>query len=383
MSDVDVMRYLRDKRTRITKEVREFLYRHRDQFSAVNRWGDDVIERLSDYAAGGKMIRGGLVYLGAAMYGGASDDDATVEHRVRKAAGALELIQCFLLIHDDIMDQDELRRGKPTIHAQYARLSRTIQLRSAGMEDGREHFGRAMAICAGDIALLLAFELAGSIGQPQISELIAREISYVGLAQMNDVFRGLATEQAEESEILNLYRFKTGRYTFSVPLMIGAMIAGAGESDVELLSELGEYLGVIFQVRDDEIGLFSDSGESGKPAGSDISSGKQTLHRLYLRQNAGPAWPELARHFGSPASADSIAAVRNAAVSFGVRERIAALVAEQEKHALALIERLSPPRRNEPRGNDARRNGPVGDGPGQEGIAMLLDLVRYNSSRSR
>ena len=205
----------------------------------VNRFSADVCSRLLDYTLRGKMIRGGLVYLGRELFNGPA------EPGLAPVAAAIEIIQSALLIHDDIMDRDEVRRGKQTLHRHYG--EEAVALNSADPD----HVGSSLGICVGDIAFFIGFRLiaeshleAGLINR--LTSLFSREMGLVGVAQMEDVSwgaRNLRDHGASEAEILNLYRYKKGRYTFSLPLTAGALVAGRGSEEIILLESLGEKLG--------------------------------------------------------------------------------------------------------------------------------------------
>lgn len=304
------------------------------QLRTVNRFGNDVAKRLSEYCARGKLIRGALVVAGASLDGESRGDDlGAVEPRIEPPrpvvdlAAAVELVQAFLLIHDDIMDQDALRRGKPAIHEQFRH--------AMADEGGRDpaHYGSSQAISAGDVAMLLAVNVVAGVDlhetvRLRVIDLLTREIAMVGIAQMADVHFGHSPHEPTEREILSVYRFKTGRYTFSLPLMIGAIAAGVAEPAISQLSVLGEQLGIVFQMKDDEIGLYADQEESGKPAGSDIAENKRTLLRLWLFERAGDGErARLQQIFGrTPVDPDDLSYVRDRAVALGVRAQSAARV---------------------------------------------------------
>ena len=269
--------------------------------------------------------------LGAALVDGAVPDDAV------KAGAAIELFQSALLVHDDIMDRDETRRGDASVYMQYAGDAKRNGIRDA------LHIGESLGICAGDIAFFVAFEILSNLRvsssvRSDIIALSSRELQYVGVAQMADVYRGAldfstthlngfrdSEDAGSESETtLRVYLYKTGRYTFSLPLMIGALISGASQSRIENLERLGEKLGVLFQIKDDEIGLFGSESEIGKPVGSDIREGKKTIFYTELLGaiEAGDR-ARLDRVFGNvDADDDDIEWIRNTVESCGVRARI-------------------------------------------------------------
>ncbi len=310
--------YLVQQKARISHALDSYLHGEMKQLFERHPFGPDVADRLVDFSGRGKMIRGALVYLGAELYGHSEPGPATT-----RLACVMELLQSFLLIHDDIMDGDLLRRGGPSVFAQYEHMGRERQL-----ADPR-HFGESMGICAGDVAIFLATALVAHDEVPEglerkLLRLISTEIARVGLAQMSDVYHGVYPGQVPEQEIIDLYRFKTGRYTFSLPLMCGATIAHAPESDVSTLGLIGEGLGVVFQIKDDYIGLFGETDAIGKTVGSDIASDKKTLYRTFLFDAATEA--ERARLdtiFGSPdPDADDIDYVLGCMQDHGVVSRV-------------------------------------------------------------
>lgn len=286
--------YLKRRKDEIAPFLEGYLLRDSEAIFAGQRFGNDVARRLLEFTCRGKMIRGALVYLGAELYGHDDSDPALV-----RLAAVMELLQSFLLIHDDIMDRDRLRRGGPSIYAQFDEMGER-----EGIAD-HLHFGESMGICAGDVAIFLATglishdEIASEYRQPLLAA-VSQEIARVGLAQMGDVFHGVSTGPVTEEDVINVYRFKTGRYTFSLPLICGAILAGADERDRESLGLVGEGLGVVFQIKDDEIGLFGSSDGIGKTVGSDISEDKKTLHRISLFESVGDGErEELAKLFGA------------------------------------------------------------------------------------
>ncbi len=294
------------------------------ELTAVNRWGEDLRTRLLDFTERGKLIRGSLVAASSVALGREPD------RAVYTVAAAVELVQSFLLIHDDIMDEDPLRRGVPAIFEQYGRHGVEHGFRSAA------RFGESMGICAGDVAVLVGFAAIGGIDvspttRVRLITLLASEIAKVGVAQMADVANGHAPESATETDIMSVYRFKTGRYTFSLPLMLGAILADTDEATIGALGRWGELEGIIFQIRDDELGLMQDTDDIGKPAGSDVAANKQTLHRLVLSSRLpGSGYEDVMRCFGQDSlRPDQIARVREALVATGtiaaIDERVASL----------------------------------------------------------
>lgn len=301
----------------IQKTIEAYLQDSRQEHQSVNRWGEEIQDRLLPFINNGKLIRGGLSLLGYQMY---SPGDVTP---ALPLAAAMEFFQSGFLVHDDIMDLDTTRRGNPSIYYQYQQLAARRNI----TEDAR--MGQSLGICAGDICFFWAYDLLSRLEGDalllrRLYSLASREYTKVGLAQMEDVYFGYLEEEVSREEIFNVYRFKTARYTFSLPLMLGAILGGADESQVQILAGLGESLGLIFQIKDDELGLFGDEKQTGKPVGSDISEGKKTLIRYYLLESASEREKlQLSGLFGNPhISTQDIAYVRDLVRKNGILSQI-------------------------------------------------------------
>jgi geranylgeranyl diphosphate synthase, type I len=371
---MDIPQILKELRPPIEGSLKAFFSIRRKPLARVNRWGADLPARLLEFSLQGKMIRGCLITLSYRMF--VSDvpprtfGPETIPPWVSRIAAAYELVHSSLLVHDDIMDRDALRRGKATIYSQYA---------EAGKREGigdADRFGESLGICAGDVGFFLAFEmLAGpdpalSHAEPgaglirSILRLWSNELTSVGLAQMEDVALSFSEKKPGEPEVLSLYRHKTARYTFSLPLMTGALAAGRGEDTVERLAELGEHLGIIFQIKDDELGIFGAEEEIGKPLGSDLREGKKTLLSLRLAQACGDEYRKtVLRVLGAGlASPPRLAPLRELAERSGVMARLREMCGELKKKAEAVIELLEIDERSK---------------------ALMRGLLAYNLERKR
>jgi len=325
---------LTEHREAIARSLASMIDNAAGHLDRVGTWGSDFRRRLRVFALGGKLIRGSLVAAGAQAFGYKPDAN------VYQIAAAVELIQSFLLIHDDIMDEDALRRGEPSVFEQY---------RQFGADSGYTNaarFGESMGICAGDVAMLLAFEGVASTAldpglRMEIVRRLAAEIADVAVAQMADVANGHTCGQVTEEEILLVYRHKTGRYTFSLPLGLGALVANAPADDIEALGRWGELQGIIFQIRDDRLGLMEETETTGKPSGSDVTTNKQTLHRLKLFAAApGTPWEPVLSYFGNPVSSDQLRQVRSALSDLGILAKIDLRVGQLRQESDAVVGQL-------------------------------------------
>jgi geranylgeranyl diphosphate synthase, type I len=355
--------FLDSARGLIAAALTDYLAGWRKESAAVTGLGADLCDRLLDFSLQGKMIRGCLVPVGSSLCGGRGEAECRDDPLVT-AGAAMELFQSGLLIHDDIMDRDPTRRGRPSMFRQYAEAASR-----RGSPDPL-HLGEAQGICAGDAAYFLAFELLGRMRAEPAAvgsalRLCARELTRVGMAQMQDVAWGASPADVAEEEILRMYTFKTARYSFSLPLSLGAVIAGAADERLAELGKLGECLGILFQIRDDELGLFGSAEELGKPVGSDVREGKKTLYYAGLMARAGPEERERLRGvFGNPESSErDLAYVRGCAESLGVRDQVEARARGMEEKARGMIEAIGAA------GGKDRR--------------MLVELLDFISTRRR
>jgi geranylgeranyl diphosphate synthase type I len=223
---------------------------------------------------GGKRIRPTFAWWGWRGAGG--DPDAPGVPAVLRAIAALELIQACALVHDDLMDASATRRGRPTVHVEFARRHADAAWR------GRPaRFGAAAAILLGDLALVWADDMLRGAGLPvdaaarAATPWEAMRTEVLG-GQYLDVFIQ-STGDTSARAALQVDRYKTAAYTVERPLHLGAAIAGADPELVACYRRFGADIGVAFQLRDDLLGVFGDPAVTGKPAGDDLREGKRTL----------------------------------------------------------------------------------------------------------
>ncbi len=214
--------------------------------------------------AGGKKMRPALVILSCEAVGGRKED-------AFKTASAVELIHTFSLIHDDIMDKDDMRRGKPSVHAIW---------------------GEPMAILAGDTIFSKAFgsmlETNTENVQPQrimraMSSAVDACIKLCEGQALDIGFEGKL--DVNEDEYLNMIYKKTAAL-ISAATKAGALIGGGTDEQIDALAEYGRLIGMAFQIQDDYLDVVSDAAEIGKPVGSDIVKGKMTLMVVHTLSKA-------------------------------------------------------------------------------------------------
>ena len=294
---------------------------------------------------GGKRLRAALVHGGARLF----DPEADRLPAVCDAAAAMELLHTYFLIHDDIMDEDETRRGGPSAHAALAAAT------------GDAKLGRDLAILAGD--------LASSLHERLIADLDAsedRRRAAAGLfARMHaDVIHGQALDLLGAAAPEEVADHKTASYTTVGPMAIGAALGGASVADVARVAEIARPIGIAFQISDDLLGAFGDPAATGKPRGSDLRSGKSTaLVRIALERADEGGRAAIRAVLGvRGASAEAIDAAIEAIARTGARESC-------EERAAALA------------GGAIREIEASGFAP--EGIAMIAHVARLAVFRER
>lgn len=250
----------------------------------VGHWNNDLLERLEPFATSGKLLRGSTLCFAYEAFG---DDSKSCPRPVLDAAMALEIVHSALLIHDDIMDGDELRRGHPSFHRQYRDLS-------GSHTDDADRLGVNMALAAGDAAIFLGMELLMRSLKEHGDEtgaysLFIDQMLSTSAGQMQDVYMERAGDKPSKKVIYELMETKTAAYTLALPLAMGAALAGQPPSELKLLKAIGTAGGTIFQIRDDELGVMGNPELTGKPIGSDIKEGKITLLYYYLIKTCTPS----------------------------------------------------------------------------------------------
>lgn len=318
---------------RVLKNLKDFISGHSEPEQA---WQADAVKRLEALAVRGKLMRGCLVCYSYELCSG--QRRSKLPEQVIGAAVAIEMIHCGLLIHDDIIDGDELRRGRPAVHVQYRSEARRRQIGQAG------RLGESLALCAGDMAILMAFEAlaAGKIQDSELVSFFARRLTTVSAGQMQDTFLGNSAACPSKHEIYRVMRSKTAAYSVALPLVAGAILAGLAKTMRNRLDAIGIAAGTIFQIRDDELGIFGRPEAIGKPVGSDIREGKKTLLYYYIWQAAGKRERErLTTIFGNSKAAQAdIDYVRRSMKRYNVQAKLQTDIKRLEKTAYGHIEKL-------------------------------------------
>jgi geranylgeranyl diphosphate synthase type I len=260
----------------------EFIGRQRGVLGAI---GPDMLpwmDAISGLLASGKRLRPAFCYWGWRAAGGED------RPQVHAAAAALELLHASALVHDDLIDASDIRRGQPSVHRRFA-----ARHAEGGWRGSADAFGAGAAVLIGDLLMAWTDELfqasglapdALRRGQPVLdamrSELVCGQ--YLDLL-------GQAAGDGTVADALRVVRYKSAKYTVERPLQLGAALAGACAPLATACAGYGIGVGVAFQLRDDVLGVFGDPSQTGKPAGGDLREGKRTVLVAIARERASAA----------------------------------------------------------------------------------------------
>jgi geranylgeranyl diphosphate synthase type I len=311
-------------REKLDRELAAWLVAKR-QAAAGAREMLDLIDGVGELVTqGGKRLRPALVYYTYRACGGIQDDEAL------PVALAAELLHTYLLIHDDIMDHAEVRRGQPSAHERFRQSHRAL-----GFHGDAQDFGRSVAILLGDLAHTWAVELCTGADLPRE---VARRFSVMSEEVIGGQYLELLVAQrrsAREEELLRVLRLKSGRYTAERPIQLGALLARAPEPVLAALSRYGTAVGEAFQLQDDLLGMFGDLGTVGKPVGEDLREGKFTFLIFHALAAATPAQRQvLEAALGNPdLPADEAARAQRLLEETGARAKVTEMVAERLRSA--------------------------------------------------
>jgi geranylgeranyl diphosphate synthase, type I len=262
---------LEDFKKKVDKEIIAFF----DKTIKETRGKDAIISDALGYVkkftlAGGKRIRPALMYYGYIGAGGKEKE------KMLKTSVSIELIHMFLLMHDDIIDRDIERHGKETVNRRYEKLGEKLF-----PQKNAKHFGTSVALIIGDMIAALGNQILFDSGFNEKNIMKALSglqsiISYTVIGEVKDFYieyKGKATEK----DVMDMYEYKTAKYTIEGPLHLGAVLGGSDEKLLKSISAYSIPVGIAFQIQDDILGIFGDEKKLGKEVGSDIEEGKITI----------------------------------------------------------------------------------------------------------
>ena len=285
--------------------------------------------------AGGKRVRPTFAYWGWRGVVGGEEPLCSV----LPALSALELLHTFALVHDDVMDASDTRRGLPTAHRAAA-----ARHRAAGHTGDPDRYGEAVAVLIGDLCMVWADRLMAHAAVPADRLLDVRRcydqmrVETVA-GQFLDVLGENDSANWTVDRALRVARYKTASYTVQRPLLFGACLAGADADDplIAAYTRYGLAVGEAFQLRDDLLGVYGDPQTTGKPAGDDLRTGKPTALLMLARQLADPAQRRALERAGSVTSAREVDRLADVVRDTGATARVERMISDRVTEALAAL----------------------------------------------
>ena len=294
----------------VQKELDAFCAARRDEFEAISPDLVPVVEYSRNLLTGGKRFRALFCYWAWAASLDQSSIPQNENQRARSAkamvgiCASLEMFHGAALVHDDLLDQSDTRRGTPSVHKRFEALHK-----DSGWVGSPERFGLAGSVLVGDLMLGWSSEIFGNalLNSPtsEAESAARQEFSKMRVEVMAGQYLDVLEENAATTRPIEeavgranrVMLYKTAKYSIEAPLLIGAAFAGAPTGLMRGLSAFGIPLGMAFQLRDDILGVFGDPAVTGKPAGDDLREGKRTvlvaLTRQSLTGSSGQVFEEL------------------------------------------------------------------------------------------
>ena len=256
----------------MTDQLREDLAERRSDCAYIGSDYADLTAALEEFVLrGGKRLRPAFAYWG---WRAVADRDA--DPSVLRLFAALELLHACALVHDDVIDDSATRRGLPTVHRLFAQTHRDRHWSGSA-----DQFGLSAAILLGDLALVWADDIVATADLPADAQ---RRVQRVWADIRTEVLGGQYLDIVAESSgattvasAMTVNTYKTASYTVTRPLQLGVAAAADRPDVLAIFHEVGNDLGVAFQLRDDVLGVFGDPAVTGKPSGDDLRSGKRTV----------------------------------------------------------------------------------------------------------
>lgn len=319
----------------IDAELAQFLADRQSFVAGLDAELAVATEAIADFVlSGGKRTRPAFAWMG--WLGAAPEGDEGAS--VLRACAALELVHANALIHDDIIDRSDTRRGAPSVHQDFAHRHHL-----GGFTGDGERFGTAVAILLGDLALAWADDMFHSAG---LSAEARSRAHPVWTAMRTEMLGGQLLDVAAEASVradvadaMRVNRYKTAAYTVERPLHLGATLAGADAELIAAYRGFGIDIGVAFQLRDDLLGVFGDAAVTGKPSGDDLRTGKRTvLIAMSVERADTVAGQHLRSALGTDLSDAEVDELRALITATGAREAIEVRIDQLAERAFSTLD---------------------------------------------
>lgn len=325
----------------VQSAITEYLAAQQAPLAAIGPELSELSELAATFTGGGKRLRPAFCLWGYAAAAGLPDGDELPP--LLRAAASLDLLHVSALVHDDVMDASDTRRGLPAVHRQLE-----ARHREAGWLGASDRFGQAGAILLGDLLVMWSVQLLESAGLAP--DALARALP-LAQAMRTEVTCGqyldvLMQHQPSDDpqrmldQARRVVEFKTARYTVQRPVQLGAALGDADPALLAALAAYGSPLGRAFQFRDDLLGVFGDAATTGKPAGDDLREGKRTvLVAQAYAANTPAARAELDRLLGDPTLDETgVARARELIADSGAAEVVEQMIDAELDQALAALD---------------------------------------------
>jgi geranylgeranyl diphosphate synthase type II len=315
--------------------LRQLLDEGRARAAATSAEHARLWDALAAASEGGKRFRPALVTAAHDALGGTRAASAVM------VGAAVELLHTAFVIHDDVIDGDEVRRGSLNVSGTF----RAQAIASGASPEDADGFGLTAGILAGDLALAAAIRAVATCGAPapvvhRLLDLFDAALHTTAAGELSDVRLSLHGT-ASLSESLSMAEQKTSAYSFALPLQAGALLAGADEGTVDALEKIGRVLGTAFQLLDDLLGVFGDPTRTGKSTTSDLRTRKQTPLLAHARST--PEWERIHPYVGRELDDTELDDVRRLLTASGTRAFVEELVAARLSTARTMVEQLGVP----------------------------------------
>ena len=334
----------------IDSQLDSFFSQKRDEVGEISPDLVPLIDYSHGMLRGGKRFRARFCYWGWRSVAGTHDAPPadSSEHPAFVLATALEVFHAAALVHDDIMDRSDTRRGELSGHRHFERHHQ-----QQGFGGDAVHYGESTALLVGDLMLAWSSELVtqalSGVRVPKIIADTRREFhtmwNEVTLGQYLDIHEESAWTTVSDDErfhrAMRVVTFKSAKYSMEAPLLLGASLADASAEQLSQLAHFGLPLGIAFQLRDDLLGVFGDPEHTGKPAGDDLREGKRTVLIALAESEMSPGVRGVFNDMlGDPdVTDDQIAVMQQTLRDSGAVERLEGIIADAADKARAALDR--------------------------------------------
>jgi geranylgeranyl diphosphate synthase, type I len=337
--------------TLVQEHLDEFCSNQRTEFSAISEDLEPLVDYTQALLTGGKRFRALFCYWSwvghlALSAPQSSEQKAKSAEAMVGIASALEMFHAAALVHDDLLDQSDTRRGQPAIHKRFESLHK-----NSHWAGSKERFGIAGSVLVGDLMLGWSSEIFGNALLKAPSNEIAlasrKEFSKMRVEVMAGQYLDIVEENAAITRPVEdavgrankVILYKSAKYSIEAPLLIGAAFAGANSEQLRQLSNFGVPLGMAFQLRDDVLGVFGDPAITGKPAGDDLREGKRTVLIGYTRETLSSS---VGRLFDEMLSSrelteEQIAFLQQTIIGSGALEKVERTISELASNAMSAL----------------------------------------------